>query len=168
MILVDNNKDSREMLKTDVNIRSGFRFYKKKYEPAVEEKEYVKILNEFNKFIIDEVFDGFAVHLPAKMGILSIIGKKKVIEFDENGKPNLPPDWQKTKALWKKNSEAKAEKKLVYITNAHSDGIIYRFFWSKEKMMVAYKTVYSFQATRENKRRIWKEVTQGKEFVLKY
>jgi len=156
------------MLRTDENIRSGFKFYKKKYQPAVEEKEYVKILNEFNKFIMDSVFQGYEVHLPAKMGILSIIGKKKKITFDEDGKPNLPPHWKKTKDLWERDPKAKAEKKLVYITNAHSDGIIYRFFWSKLKMMVAYKTVYSFQATRENKRRIWKEVTAGKEFVTKH
>tara|TARA_R110000772_G_scaffold261973_1_gene380810 strand:+ start:1125 stop:1595 length:471 start_codon:yes stop_codon:yes gene_type:complete len=156
------------MLKTDENIRSGFKFYKKKYEPAVDEKHYVKILNEFNQFIFDMVFEGYEVHLPAKMGVLSIIGKKKVIKFDEDGRPNLPPDWKKTKALWERNPEAKAEKKLVYITNAHSDGIIYRFFWSKLKMMVTYKSAYSFQATRENKRRIWSEVTAGKEFVIKY
>ncbi|MBV1928912.1 MAG: hypothetical protein KUG81_05310, partial [Gammaproteobacteria bacterium] len=124
------------MLKTDKNIRSGFKYYKKKYDPAVNEKDYVKILNEFNKFIMDEVFEGYEVHLPAKMGVMSIIGKKRKLTFDEDGNPNLPPDWQKTLALWARNPEAKANKKLMYITNAHSDGIIYRFFWSKLKMMV--------------------------------
>lgn len=156
------------MLKTDINIRSGFKYYKKNKEQTVDEKNYVKINNAFNQFIIDKVFDGYDVVLPARMGILSIVGKKKKLSFNEDGTPRLPPDWKKTKKLWDKNPEAKKNKKLVYITNEHTDGIIYSFFWSKLRMLVAYKSVYSLRMVRGNKRRVWREVLNGKEFSLKY
>lgn len=156
------------MLKTNLNIRSGYRYYKNNVENPVPEKDYVKINNECNRFIIDKVFEGFDVHLPARMGVLSIVGKKREIKFDEDGNPKLPPDWKKTKELWNRNNEAKVRKQLVYITNEHSDGIIYRFFWSKKKILVPYKSLFSLIMTRDNKRRVWQEVLSGKEFAIKY
>lgn len=156
------------MIKTDINIRSTFKYYKKNKEKKVEEKEYVKINNLFNKFLIDNVFEGYDLVLPGRLGILSIIGKKKKLSFDENGNPKLPPDWKKTKELWEKNPEAKEQKKIVYITNEHSDGIVYSFFWSKKNVIIPYKTLYSLRMTRSNKRRVWSNILQGKEFGLKY
>lgn len=156
------------MLKTDKNIRSGYKHYKATKEVATDEKNYVKINNMLNKFIIDKVFEGYDVILPARMGILNIVGTKKEIEFDEDGNPKLPPDWKKTKELWENNPEAKKNRKRMFHTNEHTDGIVYKFFWSKQKMLVAYKSLFSLRMTRENKRRVWQEVLNGKEFALKY
>lgn len=156
------------MLKTNINIRNTFKYYKKNKVAVVSEKDYVKINNAFNKFIIDKVFDGFSVVIPARMGTLSIVGTKKELKFNENGEPLLPPDWKKTKELWDKNPEAKEKGKRVFHTNEHSDGIVYKFFWSKERVIIPYKTLYSLRMTRTNKRRVWKEIMNGKEFQLKY
>lgn len=156
------------MLKTDINIRSTFKYYKKNKVAVVSEKDYVKINNAFNKFIIDKIFEGYNVTIPARMGTISIVGNKKELTFNEDGTPILPPDWKKTKDLWDRNPEAKKNKKRVFITNEHSDGIIYKFFWSKERVIIPYKTLYSLRMTRTNKRRVWKEIMNGKEFQLKY
>lgn len=156
------------MLKTDINIRSTFKFYKKNKERVVEEKDYVKINNAFNKFLVDKVFEGYDVVIPAKLGIISIVGTKKELQFDDDGNPLLPPDWKKTKELWDSNPEAKKNKKRIFHTNEHSDGIVYKFFWSKEKVIIPYKTLYSLRMTRDNKRRVWQEILKGKEFNLKY
>ena len=88
-------------------------------------------------------------HLIDKINELSNKGKENINEFlnesqfDENGNPILPPNWAKTKELWEKNPEAKAKKQLVYCTNDHTNGIRYKIIWSKRRVLVENKTLYS-------------------------
>jgi hypothetical protein len=156
------------MIKTDKNIRSSHKFYKQNVEKVHDVKTYISIINGLNKFIMQNVLEGYEVVLPARMGIMSIIGTKQKISFDKNGNPILPPDWVKTKELWDRNPEAKERKQLVYHTNEHTGGIRYKLFWSKEKMLVENKGLYNFRLTRENKRAINHKVTvEKKEYFVK-
>lgn len=157
------------MVKTERNIRQSYKKYKNSEdkETRVDEKTYIKIANEYNRFLMEKVLEGFEVTLPARMGVLSIIGTKTKIKFNSDGIPNLPPDWVKTKALWESNPEAKATKKLVFHLNEHTDGIRYKILWSKTRVPIENKTLYGFRLTREHKRAINALANQGKEYFVK-
>jgi hypothetical protein len=156
------------MLKTDKNIRDSYREYKKSVDNPVDIKTYISIANNFNNFLMDKILDGFEVVLPARLGVMSIIGTKQKIKFDNNGDPILPPDWVKTKKLWEKNPEAKEKKQKVYHTNDHTNGVRYKLLWSKLRVLVENKNLYSFRLTRTHKRSInHKIVNEGKEYFVK-
>lgn len=155
------------MQKTDKNIRYSYRIYKKKVQNPVDLKTYITLCNNYNKFLMSKVFEGFEVTLPSRLGTFQIIGNKKKIRFDENGKPMLPPDWVKTKALWEKCEECKKEKKIVYHTNDHTNGVVYKLHWSKKRVLIKNKSLFSFRLTRDNKRNIHRMIIEGKEYFIK-
>lgn len=150
------------------NIRESFKYYKNTSRNPVDIKTYINLCNDYNKFLISKVLDGEEVTLPSRMGTLSIVGTKQKITYDENGNVRgLAPDWVKTKQLWDRNPEAKERKQLVYHTNEHSSNIRYKFFWSKARVLVTNKTLYSLQVTRSNKRAVHNKIMQGREYITK-
>lgn len=155
------------MIKTDKNIRDSYKIYKKKSESPIEIKDYIDLCNEYNKYIMERVFEGYSVMLPGKLGSFSIVGKQVKISYGEDGTPNLAPNWNKTKKLWARCPECKERRKLVYHTNEHSDGIRYKLIWSKKRVLIKHKTLYSLRLTRANKRRIYKEILNNKEYYVR-
>ena len=150
------------------NIRDSYKHYRESSKNPVDIKTYITLCNEYNKFLIGKVLDGEEVTLPSRMGTLSIIGRKQKIQFDEEGNvKGLAPDWVKTKKLWDENPDAKKRKQLVYHTNEHSSNIRYKYLWSKSRVLVTNKTLYSLQITRTNKREVHKRILQGKEYLTK-
>lgn len=149
------------------NTRTSYRTYKESSESPVDLKTYVKITNLFCKFIVAHLFLGYTIKLPARMGTLSVKGKKQKIKLDENGRLiGHAPDYKTTNELWEKCPECKERKQMVYHLNEHSNGIRYKFFWSKAKMFVAFKNFYSLVFTRTNKRLLSQLVQNGKEFYV--
>lgn len=150
------------MKTTEKNIRDSFHG-----KPIKHLKRNVEIANNFNRALIKKVQDGYEVALPAKLGILSIIGQKKTLKFKEDGTPILPPDWVKTKQLRENSPEAKAQRKIVYHTNEHTDGVVYKYNWSVARVLVPYKSLYNLQMTRKNKRAVWGLIMAGKEYFVR-
>lgn len=149
------------------NLRDSYKEYSTQ-DDAVDIKTYLQITSKYNKFLIEKVLDGKEVTLPAKMGTLSILGKKQKVRFDEEGKIiGLAPDWVKTKKLWEKNPEAKKLKKLVYHTNEHTDNTRYKFLWSKCRVLVENKTLYALRMTRDNKRAVHNMIKKGKKYITR-
>lgn len=151
------------------NVRDSYKSYKQSTENPVDIKTYILYANEYHKFLVEKVFNGDEVTLPLRSGTLSIIGRKQKITFDEEGKmKGLAPDWVKTKQLWDSNPEAKEKKQLLYHTNSHTDNTIYRFLWSKKRILTENKILYSLKMTRENKRRVHNLIKEGKKYVTKF
>ncbi|MDB4285894.1 hypothetical protein N9933_01170 [bacterium] len=149
-----------------MNTRDTYKRYKKFSKKPVSIKEYLDINSLFIKYMISNVLNGESISLPERFGTLSIVGKKTKIKFDEFNRPKgLAPDWKRTKRLWAKNEEAKEKKQLVFHTNDHSDGIRYKFLWSKKRMFIKNKTLYSLILTRANKRAVAKNVKNGQEYT---
>lgn len=147
------------------NLRESYRLYKESVENPVDIKIYLLLAADYNKFLIDKVLEGKEVTLPSRMGTLTILGKEQKIKFDEEGKiQGLAPDWVKTKELWENNPQAKAEKKLVYHTNTHTDNVRYKYLWSKKNVLVENKTLYSLRLTRTNKRAVHKKILKGAQY----
>jgi hypothetical protein len=129
--------------------------------------QYVQIINQFMKFLINKLFEKGQVTLPEKLGTLQIIGKKVKVKIEDGQIKGLAPDWVKTKELWESDEEAKNNKQLVYHFNEQTNGIRYRFFWSKNRVLVSNKTLYNIKMTRTNKRTLSQLVKNGKEYIIK-
>lgn len=131
-------------------------------------KIYGKIAADYNKFLVNKVLQGKEVTLPERIGILSIRGKKQKVRLNEEGKLiGLAPDWVRTKELWDSSVEAKENKQIVYHLNSDTDGVRYKFFWSKMRVPIENKTLYSLRMTRENKRAVHKKIKEGYQYVIK-
>lgn len=146
------------------NIKSSH----KECEVKIPYPEYAEIIRGFMKFIMRAVFNGETVELPARMGYISIKGKKVIPRFDENGEiVNLAPDWVKTGKLWKENPEAEKERRMIYHFNEHTAGVRYKITWDRSTTGAVNKMLYLFIPSRENKRTAWKSVLAGKEYYVK-
>ena len=155
------------MIKTEVNTRSSYKLYLSLTKFPQDVKVYILIANAYMKFLIDKVIDGDEITLPARLGSLSIIGNKRKLKFTEEGKPILPPNWAKTKKLWESNPKAKEEKKVVYCTNEETNGVVYKYLWSKNRVPIENKTLYALRMTRDNKRAVNKAIKANKEYFVK-
>lgn len=150
------------------NVRDSYKLYKISTTNPVDIKQYIIYANEYNKFLMNKVFEGNEITLPSRLGTLSIIGKKQKISFDENGKvKGLAPDWVKTKQLWDSNESAKERKQIVYHTNSHTDNTRYKFFWSKQRILIQNKILYALKMTRDNKRKVHFLIKEGKQYITK-
>ena len=105
--------------------------------------------------------------LTERLGKLSIFGKKVKVRIEDGEIKGLAPDWVKTKELWESDSTAKERKQLVYHFNEDTNGIRYKFSWSKNRVLVSNKTLYTLRMTRTNKRELSKLVREGKEYLIK-
>lgn len=149
------------------NIRSSYKLYSESVSNPVDVKTFLTINYLYMKFIIKKVFEGKVVTLPMRMGFFKVIGKKQKPQIVDGKIKGLAPDWVKTKQLWDKNPEAKAQKKLMYHTNFDTEGIRYRFTWSKDKIIVSNKTLYSFQLSRANKRMLNTLIRLGHQYMVR-
>jgi len=105
-------------------------------------KKYRAICESFNKKLIDQILlNAKEFKMPNRLGSLRIL--KKEMNYSV-GKNKLKIDWKETNM----------QKKVIYHLNDHTDGFNYRWFWSKKNAIIKNKTVYSFQATRTNKRKL--------------
>lgn len=160
-------RNTKPELKADLNTRSSYKLYRSLTDNPQDVKIYLDIANGYVDFLLAKVHEGEEVTLPAKMGTLAIIGSKRKLRFTEDGKPLLPPNWRKTKALQSRDEQAREQKKIVYCTNEHTSGVVYKFLWSKMRMIIENKTLYCLRLTRQHKRKVNVAVTSGKEYTIK-
>jgi hypothetical protein len=130
----------------------------------IEKKKYLEITEGFMKFIANKVIEGDDIALPSKMGTLRVYGKKIIPIIKDGEICGLAPDWKSTLVEWEKNPQAKKEKKILYHFNEHTRGVRYKFSWLTSVISLRFKTLYSFKASRHNKRELWKHILNGQEY----
>ena len=148
------------------NTRDSYIIYKSVSKEPLEVSRYIEITNLFMKFLSNKLLEKGSIIIPERLGNLSIIGKKIKVRIEEGKIKGLAPDWVKTKELWEEDSQAKLEKQLVYHFNENTNGIRYKYSWSKNRVLVTNKTLYNLKMTRENKRNLSKLVSEGKEYLI--
>ena len=119
------------------------------------------------KFLSSKLLERGEIIIPDRLGRLMVLGKKVKVRIEEGKIKGLAPDWVKTKELWEEDPQAKLDKQLVYHFNENTNGIRYKYFWSKSRVLVTNKTLYNLKMTRENKRTLSKLVTEGKEYLIR-
>lgn len=154
-------------MKDYYNIRDSYKEYKNEVDKPVDIKTYVLIINGFIKFLVTKLFFKGEVSLPERLGNIQIIGKKVKVQLEEGKIKGLAPDWKATKELWESDTQCKENKQLVYHFNEETNGVRYRFFWSKNRALVPNKTLYNLKMTRTNKRYLSQLIRQGKEYLIK-
>ena len=153
-------------MKKFYNTRDSYVVYKNMSDNPINISEYVQIINQFMKFLILKLLSTGEIILPERLGRLSIFGKKVNVRIEDGEIKGLAPDWVKTKQLWDSDKEAKNNKQLVYHFNEETNGIRYKFAWSKNRVLVSNKTLYNLRMTRSNKRELSKLVREGKEYLI--
>ena len=154
-------------MKKFYNTRDSYVVYKNMSDNPINISEYVQIINHFMKFLITKLLTTGEINIPERLGRLSIFGKKVNVRIEDGEIKGLAPDWVKTKQLWDSDEEAKNNKQLVYHFNEETNGIRYKFAWSKNRVLVSNKTLYNLRMTRSNKRELSKLVREGKEYLIK-
>lgn len=150
-----------------------YKLYRKRFtkrdtscDANVQYVQWLRICKKFNHMKMDSILNGHIFNMPFRLGSLGIIQYKRRINFDKNGKlltKGLVPDWHKTYVLWKKlYPECKTQqdykkvphKKVVYRTNEHTDGRIFRFHWKKKYCNVKNISAYQFVIGKQYKKKL--------------
>ena len=141
-----------------------YHMYKKRFnkdddrcDANVNYQQYLRICKKFNHRIMESIINGVVFTMPFRLGSIGVIQYKRKIKFDEEGKliaRGLVPDWHKTWLLWQKlypECKTKADykkiknKQVVFRTNEHTDGRLFRFHWKKKycniKNISAYQLI---------------------------
>ena len=154
-------------MKKFYNTRDSYIVYKNMSVNPINISQYVQIINHFMKFLSSKLLSTGEINIPERLGKLSIFGKKVNVRIEDGEIKGLAPDWVKTKQLWESDEEAKNNKQLVYHFNEETNGIRYKFAWSKNRVLVSNKTLYNLRMTRSNKRELSKLVKNNKEYLIK-
>lgn len=129
-------------VKEGYSLSHAFRYFRKKYKSkgdnfmAIDKRTYRNVCKDFNKMLTEDVLAGGAgVRLPFSLGCIWI--KKFKINW------NKPPiDIYETV----KTGE------IVYHLNAHSDGWMCAWKWSKRNTAMKNLIYYSFKQVRTSTR----------------
>ena len=124
-------------------LKDSYKFYTEDFSEQsaffVEYSVYKNICIDFNKMICKYILEEAGeFELPYRMGTLRI----KKTKMDYSNKNYMRPDWKRTKELGR----------TVYHLNDHTGGFRYRWAWDKSSIRTVGKKLYSFTATRTNKR----------------
>lgn len=153
-------------MKNYYNTRDSYIIYKHSSDNPIDLKKFISIANSFMKFLSKRLLNKGIVGIPERLGNLNIVGKKVNVRIEDGQIKGLAPDWVRTKELWTQDQDAKDKKQLVYHFNEQTNGIRYKFFWSKNRVLVSNKTLYNLKLTRTNKRELSQLVKNGKEYII--
>lgn len=143
---------------------TAYSHIKKLYK--IDRKKYLKLLNGFSDFLMECILNGETVYIPEKLGVIQVIGKKLKPKVNENGIEGLTINWQATFKLWRECESCKEKKQKVYYFNEHSQGIRYRFMWSRTAMLLRNKYYYTYVPNRKSKKKLYDKIVEGKEYQL--
>ena len=106
----------------------------------IDYKTYRAVCESFNKLTVEDIlFNTGEFKLPHRLGSIRI--QKKKMNFTKEA---LKVDWKASRELGKR----------VYHMNDHSDNYRYKWYWKKTNAIVQNKSLYSFTASRANKREL--------------
>ncbi len=147
-------------IKSDINHSDIFKLYcdihREENTDGVSNKEFTKIVKEFNDGLMDLIFKGLVFKVPFNLGFIGIKKSKTKIIFGEDNevdpsKSTISTDWGTTLKLWKLRPEL-AHNKFVYHENLHTDGIRYKIAWKKLYIKDRIAKGYKFVPVRWFKR----------------
>ena len=102
---------------------------------------------------------GEDIILPCKMGKIEVRKYNRSISI-KNGKvvTNLPIDWDRTLKLWSEDEEAYKERTLIKMEEKE----IFKVHYNKAKADYTNKSFYQFNANRELKRTLKRNIKEGR------
>ena len=124
----------------------------------ISEHDYYAIIRNINKALIAKFLITGNIHLPNRMGELSLRKYPAKITL-ENGKvkTNLPIDWDATLTLWSEDKESYNKKTLIRAEEKE----LFKVLYDKSKAKYNNKSFYNFVINREFRLAIGKQIKSG-------
>lgn len=119
------------------------------------QKDKLLLVTAYIKFLHQKLLDGYKIELPCFLGYMQIIGRKQ--DYSDNNKNSrnryraLNIDWHKTFDLWGINEEARRNRQFVYHLNEHSNGLKFKFRYTKQYCNFPNKSYYYMKIVRQLK-----------------
>ena len=125
--------------------------YKNK-STEVPYNRFKRILDTFNKVVLDEMFErSGCFKMPQGLGYIFIV-KYKPKRYDSN-------------SLSKDYKASKEEGKTIYHLNEHSGGYKYRLYWSRVPRTFPDRYKYQLIMVRANKRRLAQLIFKNYDYI---
>ena len=157
------NKERHHKVINSYGSKDAFRYYRKikpndsKY--VLTDCEYLNIIRQVNNQLRDKLINGEDILLPERMGRLELRKNKTKFKIvDGKIKTNLPIDWNATLKLWYDNPVCKQKKQLVKQENTET----FKVFYNRNKANYNNKSFYEFNANRELKLGLKKNIKLNK------
>lgn len=138
--------------KNSYTFRDMYAKYHRETQNEVSYVRFKRILEEFCKYVLEELQDrsnGF--NLPYGLGFIQI-GKYK-------------PKTLTSKSLSVDYKASKEYDKKIYHLNEHSDGYKFRLFWSKVPQTFPSRYKYQLNFVRANKRRLAQLIFNRQDYI---
>ena len=162
-------KERHHKVNNSYGSKDAFHYYRKikpkdsKY--VLTDCQYLSIIRSINNHLRDYIINGNDVLLPEKMGRLELRKIANTIRFvDGKLKTNLPVNWDATLKLWFDNPISKQKKQLVRQENIDT----FRVYYNRNKANYNNKTFYEFNANRELKLGLKKNIKLNKIDAFSY
>lgn len=149
-----------------------------KNQPSLTHNQFKRVAYAFMKglsgMILEEAFE---YKIPAKMGYLRIRSSK--IKYKIKDGRIMPKkgiiNWGECRKLWYemypgltlKEIKLIKDKPLIFYTNEHTNGEVYRWYWDKHTCMVPRHTIYTFEPVKQNRMKL-REIIKSEDFECKY
>jgi hypothetical protein len=154
----------RKRLKNNITLKNIWYSYPYRYTQKsshyVTQSQFRNIAKDFFKLLSEEMINSaYEYKLPHRLGILRVKkfkGLKRQV------------DWGLTNKHYKEENATKpsGSKSFVYHNNKHSAGYTARWWWTMNKW-VKYNQIFSFVATRSNKRLLAQSI-KNDNVIIKY
>lgn len=152
--------------KGDIKANYLYRRYMKTLTPkeirdgyALSQTDINGSVAEVNRRIMEQVIKkNLQFIMPYNIGKISILMMKfNPVQKLDNGTLNRPINWKETNLLWKERPELR-KKKFIYHMNDNTGGYIGMFKWIKRTGYLRNATCFKFEAVKDAKRKVAKEL----------
>lgn len=149
----------------------------KNQTPLIESK-FKGVAYSFMKGLSDLILkEAFEYKIPARMGYLRIRSSK--LKYKIRDGRIIPKkgiiNWGECRKLWYemnpgltlKEIKLIKDKPIIFYTNEHTNGEVYRWYWDKHTCMVPRHTIYTFEPVKQNRIKLG-EISNDDNFECKY
>ena len=135
----------------DIILKDIYNFYKANFVNNINYGKFAKIIDLFNKEVVQLLYKGLTIKLPYRLGVFEVLRSKPNYDFNEDGSIKIINhakniDWKATNKLWEDNPKLKKKKWLVY-DNFHSDGYKVKVAWNASSKRFIFRT-FNFKPSR--------------------
>lgn len=123
------------------------------------EHEFYSIIRKINNELANNLANGYDIKFPHRMGTIELRKSGTYVNF-KNGRlySNLPIDWDKTLKLWCEDEEAYKSRTLIRMREKE----VFKTYYNKSKADYTNKSFYQFNANRELKKALKRNIKEGK------
>ena len=127
---------------------------------------YGKIGHAYALFVMARVRDGETVRLPGGFGHMQVVGNKDITDMSQERYRVARADWRRTYEMWARDPATREARQYAILTNAHTNGIIYRYMWFRSSARFVFSRTYKFKPVRDAKRALCVSIRNGMRYTL--